>query len=331
MGTKPVRAHLGECPFKPPERVVEAVRRAAGSLNTYPDPELVQEVEELYASYSKVDPSMVKAIPGSDTALELVSQALKPKRAFGVYPSFYYFTGLLEVNAKEAVFKPIDPERDPALDPEVLEDALWGVNLAVVEDPNNPMGVRVLPPPGILRGLVEGWSGVLVIDEAYHEFSGYTYKDLLLEGSNVVLARTLSKAFALAGARVSFILAPPELMARLRRADINPFRIPTPSLHAARAALEDPSYARDCVRYMLKWRDWIAMQAVKLGFKVRVGKAPFVVVETGIPEASRILKNLGVLAADLRWWKPGALRFSPSTINGNLKIVEALNYLARLN
>ena len=330
VGAGPVRAHLGECPLKPPERVVEAVRGAAGSLNTYPDPGMVREVEELYASYSKVDPGMVKAIPGSDTALELTFQALKPRRALGVYPSFYYFTGLLEVNVQETVFKPIDPGRDPALDPGVLEDALRGVDLAVVEDPNNPLGVRVLPSPGVLRGLIEGWSGVLVIDEAYHEFSGYTYKDLLLEGSNVILVRTLSKAFALAGARVGFILAPPSLMARLRDADVNPFRIPTPSLYAARAALEDPSYARECVEYTVKWRDWIAGKARSLGFKVWTGKAPFVVVDTGIPGAAEAMEGLGVKVASLDWWRKGAIRVSPSTPEGNEAIVEALEALASM-
>ena len=53
---------------------MEAARRAAGSLNAYPDPELVREVEELYASYAKVDPGLVKALPGSDSALEVVSR-----------------------------------------------------------------------------------------------------------------------------------------------------------------------------------------------------------------------------------------------------------------
>jgi histidinol-phosphate aminotransferase len=330
VGAGLVRAHLGECPLKPPERVIEAARRAAGSLNTYPDPGLVREVGELYASYSKVDPGMVKAIPGSDTALELTSQALKPRRALGVHPGFYYFTGLLEVNAEEAVFEPIEPERDPALDPAVLGSALRRVDLAVVEDPNNPLGVRVLPPPGVLRGLINGWDGVLVIDEAYYEYSGYTYKDLLLEGSNVVLVRTLSKAFALAGARVGFILAPPSLMAKLRDADVNPFRIPTPSLYAARAALEDPSYARECVEYTAKWRNWVAAKAGSLGFKVWVGKAPFIVVETGIPGAAEAMEELGVKVASLDWWREGAIRISPSTPEGNEAIVEALEALASL-
>ncbi len=330
MGAGLVRAHLGECPLRPPERVVEAARRASETLNLYPDSEFIREVEGLYADYVSVEAGMVKAVPGSDTALEVLSQALRPRRALGVYPSFYYFTGLLKANAGEAVFHPIEPGRQPGVDSETLKKLIGNVDLAVIEDPNNPLGLRVLPLQRDLRRILEGWNGVLVIDEAYYEFSGYTFKDLVVEGRRVILLRTLSKAFALAGARVGFIVAPPSLTDRIRRADVNPFRIPTPSIHAAKAALEDPSYARECVDYIAKWRDWIASRARRMGFRVWVGLAPFIVVETGIPGAARVMESRGVKVALLDWWRKGAIRISPATPEGNEAIIDALEALTRI-
>src|SRR5207253_282050 len=82
-------------------------------------------------------------------------------------------------------------------------------------NPNNPTGE--LLPVGFIETLAEGSPGVVAVDEAYFEFSGVTATRLLVRFPNLVLVRTLSKAFGLAGVRVGYALAGPQISAALRR------------------------------------------------------------------------------------------------------------------
>ncbi len=117
--------------------------------------------------------------------------------------------------------------------------------LVMVANPNNPTGNLVVDGESV-RTMLDEAKGLVVVDEAYYEFSGVTVASLVRKYDNLVVLRTFSKAFSLAGLRVGYALASPEVTDALYRAR-PPFTVTSLSLAAATAALSDLGYVRSCV------------------------------------------------------------------------------------
>lgn len=319
---------MGECPLPPPARVLEAARQAVVETHRYPAPGLRGEVEELYSRYAGVPRESVVVVPGSDTVLEIISWALTPGSASTLWPGFYSYTGLLQAYFREHYIHRIGEPRDPLLSKRDLETMASQARLVVVEDPNNPLGHRSLPGPReALASLGPG--NLLLVDEAYYEFSGRTLARMVEAEERLLVARTMSKAFGLAGMRVGFIIAHPRVAERIRSWDPLPFRVPAPSLAAAREALRDPEYSLGCAELMARWRDWLAHRLAREGLRVYWGDTPYLLVETGVPGAAGRLREAGVLVSDASWWRPGAIRVTPAATPGeNRVILEAILGLA---
>ncbi len=319
-----VRANLNECPTPPPERVTRAAERALEAVNRYPDPSRRRLLEELYADYAGVDAELVVAVPGSDTVLEILWWALRPLRLAVLHPGFYSLTGIAGwIDNRHMLLETRRPWREPLLDSSVLEGLSGTGVLAAVEDPGNPLGLRSLPDR--LPGGVEGF--YLLVDEAYYEYVGYTHVSEAVDSDTLAVARTLSKAFSLASARVGFLIAGPTLAERLRR-DPLPFRIPSPSLEAAIAALEDPSYARRCAVEARREAERIAARLEKIGLRVTLGRAHYMLVYTGDPEAAALLRERGVIVAGFPQLGPGTVRVTPQSRRENDYIIEVFERLA---
>ncbi len=317
-----VDARRGECPFPPPGRVRLALERAYQGINRYPDPGMVRRLEEAYARYAGVPAESVAALPGSDTILERIVLAARP-RAAGVYAGgFFHWTRLpQEYGLRVRVLG----EPGGALDWGEVE-ALGRGSVALIDDPSNPLGARPLagPPP-------EPPGPLVVVDEAYYEYAGSGLAEAAAGIPGLIVVRTLSKAFSLAGARVGFAVGEPGTLASLRlRGDPLPFRLSRPSIEAAMAALEDPGYMRRCVEYMTEWREWLAGRLEKLGYRVSRGQSPFILVQTGVSDAAERLREMSVLVAQMpaSIYGPGAVRVSPADPPGNQRVVEAFERLS---
>lgn len=207
-------------------------------LNRYPDPQplaLVASLAELYGC----DMDRVLVTRGSDEAIDLLVRAFCRAGQDAVVvspPTFGMYAVCARIQAAAVIESPLDASG--ALDPEkLLSDVTPAVKLVFVCTPNNPTGSLV--DAGVLDRLAGELAGraLLVVDEAYAEFSGARSAASLIDAyDNVAVLRTLSKAWSLAGARVGALVARPEVIGLLRRI-IPPYPLPSPCVEAALGAL----------------------------------------------------------------------------------------------
>ncbi|HEX2550860.1 MAG TPA: histidinol-phosphate transaminase, partial [Nocardioidaceae bacterium] len=295
----PVRLNVNENPYPPSTAVVGDIERAVGEaardLNRYPDREFVA-LREALARYlgHGVTPGQVWAANGSNEVMLHLLQAFGgPGRlalsfapTYSMYPEYARDTHTgWEVGHREEDFT-LDPERAVALVRERRP------HVVLLPSPNNPTGTA-LPHEviGMLCGELD--EGVLVVDEAYAEFRRADTPSalgLLPSYPNLVVTRTMSKAFALAGARVGYLAASPEVCDALRVVRL-PYHLSAVTQAVALAALRHADELLGAVDRLRAERDdtveWLRAQ----GFTVADSDANFVLFGT-FPDRHTVWQGL---------------------------------------
>lgn len=211
-------------------------------LNRYPDPMpalLVERLGELYG----VAPESILPTRGSDDAIDVLVRAFcrAGRDAIGISsPTFGMYQVAARVQGASVVDVPLvqSPESPFGLDVAGLVDAVSAggdtmpVKLVFVCSPNNPTGNR--QPAGVLDALLEriGSQAIVVVDEAYQEFSDSAGLSQRAASGDLLVLRTLSKAYGMAGARIGALIGPEETVALLR-ALLPPYLLPSPCVEAA--------------------------------------------------------------------------------------------------
>ena len=226
-----------------------AAGRFEAPLSEYPPSDYRRLIETAARVYGVgVDELLVGA--GADEILDLAGKAFLPPGGRAVLPAPTYAMYRVVTEQRTAVAEVVPRlgrEHDFALDVEAVRAAARDADLVWLCSPNNPTGLP--EPDGAIEGLLDGIRGdadaagrspaTVVLDEAYAEFVGRSLVDLRFDHPNLVLVRTASKAYALAGLRVGFAIARPETIAR-----IAPYRPPgsvsTVSVSVVTAALDRP-------------------------------------------------------------------------------------------
>jgi histidinol-phosphate aminotransferase len=207
-------------------------------VNEYPHPSN-EPLRSAIATRLGVDVSQVIITAGADQGLYLVGGVfLEPgTKAVMADPSFAMFRVASERYGAEMVRVPVDERWDLPLGP--LLDALGqpGVKLAWLCSPNNPTG-RLIPEATVVAAAQAAPDVVLVLDEAYYEIAGVTLAHLLARFDNLVLLRTFSKGYGLAGARIGYLVGPPEIIAWVETTR-EPQNLSVMSMAAAYHALRD--------------------------------------------------------------------------------------------
>ncbi|MFC4784623.1 histidinol-phosphate transaminase [Nocardioides sp. MAHUQ-72] len=227
----PVQLNVNENPYGPSPACVAdiaaAVAEAAGTLNRYPDREFTELREALAAYLSRdtphgIDPAQVWAANGSNEVMLQLLQAFGgPGRValsfaptYSMYPEYARDTMTEWVQGRREDDFSLDLDRARAL----IEERRPSVVL--LPSPNNPTGTALAPEAvTVLCEAAAGHDGIVVVDEAYGEFrrSGTpSALELLPEHRNLVVSRTMSKAFALAGARLGYLAADPRICDAIR-------------------------------------------------------------------------------------------------------------------
>ncbi len=227
-----VLLNANESPWPPPQD-------GGHDLHRYPDPQPLALLDALAGVYG-VRREQVLAGRGSDEAIDLLTRAFCRAGCDAVLvatPTFGMYAVSARVQGARVVEVPLDEAF--ALDPRALLAAVSPeVKLVYLCSPNNPSGGLV--PIEMIDALTRALAGraLVVVDEAYGEFAQSASASTLLQRhANLAVLRTLSKAWALAGARVGALLAAPEVIALLRRI-MPPYPLPTPSVRAALRALD---------------------------------------------------------------------------------------------
>lgn len=287
-----IKLNTNENPYPPSPRVLEAVRASVGDdTRLYPDP-LANALRDKAAQVYGLTRDHVLAGNGSDDLLAIIIRTcIDPgQRVVYPYPTYSLYDTLVEIAGGTAVRIPFGP--DFAL-PEGVAEAHGRVTF--ICNPNSPSATVV--PIARLAALAGEVSGLLVIDEAYVDFARQSALDLVREHPNVVVLRTFSKSFSLAGMRIGLAFGPPAVIAELAKVK-DSYNLTRPSIGAAVAALQDWEWMRANVERVCGSRVRLTEGLRALGFGVLPSEANFVLArrpgrdQRGVYEG---LKQRGIL------------------------------------
>ncbi|GBD10664.1 Histidinol-phosphate aminotransferase [bacterium HR23] len=260
--------------FGPSPRVAEALGSFEG-YNIYPDP-LQRRLRTALACYAGVDPDQVVAGAGSDELIDLVLRLfLSPgEKVIDLSPTFGMYAFCTRVNGGVLVDVPRDERWE--IDSMAVRKAVdEHTKVVFVANPNNPTGN--LAPLETILALVQTGS-VVVVDETYHEFCGFTVVPWVHEHENLIVLRTLSKWAGLAGLRLGYGIMNPRIVQRLLAIKA-PYNVSVAAEQAALASLEDTDNLLQRVRLLVEERERMAQALRSLpGVVVYPSKTNFLLV-----------------------------------------------------
>jgi histidinol-phosphate aminotransferase len=265
-----IKLNTNENPYPPSPRIFEALRAAltGDRLRKYPDP-MGTAFRQAAGRVLGVDPEAILIGNGSDDLLTIITRAFVPEGGLIVSatPSYLLYRTLAELQG--ARFQTVPFTTDWGL------PSPWpvrGADLTFVCNPNSPSG-SALPPP-MMEGLAEEIAGPMVLDEAYVEFAD-TNGLHLTQRRNVIVTRSFSKSYALAGIRFGFAVAQPALVRELGKVK-DSYNCDVLSLTAATAAIEDQEYLRSTRAKIVTTRTRLMASLKQLAFDVTPSQANFV-------------------------------------------------------
>ena len=270
-----------------PEPLSPAVQEAAGlallTANRYPDERvniLMNALRQCYGDYH-----FVSGV-GMDGVIETILRTLvEPGEKVVIStPTFSFYT--LAAMGQGAEVVTVSREADFSVDPKTLIRAAQEAKITVLCSPNNPTGNATSPET--IKEILEGIGGVLFLDNAYVEFSGCDYLPLLKEHENLILGRTFSKVYSLAGLRIGYAFTPRWLPPWYNRAG-TPFTVNSVSAAAAAAALTDTAHAE---RYIAQVKRWRKRFVTKVKYPVLPSDANFVMVDIAPRRSDEMVEAL---------------------------------------
>lgn len=265
-----VKLNTNENPYPPSPRVLAAISEYLQSdrLRKYPDP-MGTAFRQSAARVLGVDPDAILIGNGSDDLLTVLTRAFVPEGGLVVSPtpSYLLYQTLAEIQGARFQAVPFTPDWQLPR-PWPIPDA----QLTLVANPNSPTGTMV--PLAALENLAAELHGPLVIDEAYVDFAD---SSALSQARlpNVIVTRTLSKSYSLAGLRFGFGIATPELVRELVKVK-DSYNCDMLSLAGAQAALEDQAYRLETRARIVLTRVRLTAALLNLGFEVLPSRANFV-------------------------------------------------------
>jgi histidinol-phosphate aminotransferase len=335
----PIRLNTNENPYPPPDALVndvaEAVRAEAVSLHRYPDRDAVALRQDL-ADYLAVSTGVLLsesnlwAANGSNEVLQQILQAFggPGRSALGFEPSYSMHPIISAGTRTDWLPAPrrddftLDTEKAAALVRERRPDIVF------VTSPNNPTGGSI--PFDELRGVLEAAPGIVVVDEAYAEFSSQPSAVELIEEypARLIVSRTMSKAFAFAGGRLGYLAAAPAIVDALQLVRL-PYHLSKLTQAAARAALRHADATLGSVAKLAAERDRVAESLLGLGFTPVPSDANFILFGrfADAPATWRSYLDNGVLIRDVGI--EGHLRVTIGTPEENDAFLEASKEVPR--
>jgi histidinol-phosphate aminotransferase len=322
-GTPIIKLNTNENPYPPSPQAMAALQAMAGeSLRRYPDP-YARDFCAAVSDALGVPADWVIVGNGSDDVLNMLVRAC----AAGHDRPIAYPTPTYVLYKTLAAMQPADVIEIPYGDDfELPIEALVAAQAAItfIASPNSPSGHVVSLDQ--LRELAQRLSGVLAIDEAYVDFAAGSALDLVREFSNVMVLRTMSKGYALAGLRLGFGIAQPELLAGLFKVK-DSYNVDALAIAVGTASMRDQAYKNACAEQVKGARAKLMVDLKQLGFAVRESHGNFLLATP--PQAAepiyQALKDRGILVRYFN--QPGLsdqLRITVGTEAQNQSLLEAL-------
>lgn len=276
-----IKLNTNENPYPPSPRVADAIQRTLiDSLRLYPDP-LCTALRGKIATLHDVEVEQVFVGNGSDEVLALCTRAfVEDDGAIGCFdPSYSLYPVLADIRSVK--LKPV----------ELAPDFTWRMSegyhasLFYLTNPNAPTSMAF--PKTTIRTFCESFSGVVLIDEAYADFAPDNCMDLAKRMSNVLVSRTFSKSYSLAGIRAGYVVGHAKLISAMYTIK-DSYNVNALTQKLALAAINDQLHMRENVDRIIATRERVAKELAKRGYTVYPSAANFLWVTP-----------IGISAADL--------------------------------
>jgi histidinol-phosphate aminotransferase len=312
--------------------VIRALRRglSAESMTRYPE---YDEARTILARHFKVAKEELLLTNGTDDAIKTICDAfvdpgdvlLQPSPTFPVYKFFHEVAGgeVVRIHYDERFRLPLEP-----LLAALKKRPRW----LALANPNNPTGTTI-PQKDLRTILIAAPNTVVLVDEAYFDFSGETVLPWIRKHRNLVVTRTFSKAFGLAALRMGCIFANAELAEFMHRGQ-NPFTVNSLAMAGACEAIKHPAYVRRYVNEVRANRKQFCRLLEIMGIPFVTSSSNFVLTRVGgrAPEIGQRLREVGILVRD--WsYDPhlrGYLRVTIGSTAQTRRLVKALRKMESL-
>lgn len=332
-----IKLGSNENPLGPSQKAIELIEENLKEINRYPETDL-KELKYEIANYSNVSPENV--IIGGDGADELIEILCKtfmdPETEFIVpQPSYTYYEFIFKPYGAIPVYGNWNMSTNKLDLDSVLSKINESTRMIFLCSPNNPTGCLIDKKD--IEAVLKATDALVVVDEAYFEYSEVNNVDLIEKYPNVFIMRTMSKVLGLAGMRIGYGLSNKEVIDYMHR--VKPvFSLSRTSYLAALGTLRDTEYIKESIAKGIKSRDFLFTEMSKLD-KLNVFKsyANYILVgikETGFSAAefTRKLMEEGIIVRDCTLFKyldEYWIRVSIGTMDENKKFIEVLKSILR--
>ena len=292
-----IKLNTNENPYPPSPRVLRVLRETDWSLlRKYPDP-MANKVRDVVARLFDVGRENVLCGNGGDELLTLVFRAFvgEGERIAWPAPTYSLYPVLAAIQAAEAVEVPTRDDFTVPLEELAEVDA----KVVILSNPNAPTGV--FTAVDAIADLAGRFDGIVVVDEAYADFGPGSAVGAVKGKPNVLVLRTLSKSYSLAGLRFGFAVGPADLIAGLVKVK-DSYNVDAVAIEVAAAALDDQDWMRANAETIRSERGRLAGRLSALGFDVTPSESNFLLARVPDGEAEACygwLKGRGIL---VRYW-----------------------------
>lgn len=282
-----IKLNTNESPFSPSPAVLDAIKKAAdSSLRRYPNP-TAMSVREAFAKLNRLTSDNVFVANGSDEIFTLLLRGFVETDALAAfpYPSYSLYYTLAEANGVRYERIPLTKD----LDVNFADFLKKKYALVIVCNPNNPTGKGV--DLDALGNFAARFKGLLVVDEAYVDFYGETAIGLVREFDNIIVTRSFSKSYSLAGLRIGIAVAHPDIIRGFIKLK-DSYNVDRLAEAGALAALADQKGFKYNVGMVRDNKEFLEQRLEELGFSVVPSRANFLLVRHSDVPAKKIYEEL---------------------------------------
>ncbi|MFX0106330.1 MAG: pyridoxal phosphate-dependent aminotransferase [Candidatus Hodarchaeota archaeon] len=290
-----IKLNMNEMYKAPPKEIINSVKDSIDKINRYtPQIEVDILIEEL-SRYTKVPQESIVLSSGSDLIIkEFIFLFSNNRQIIIAEPTFIVINNSAQNTDSPLIkFRLNEPSFKIYLEPLINE--LKVPSLIVFDNPNNPTGSLIITEKDI-KSILEHENVILLIDEAYFEFSNVSFIDLINEYPNLAILRTLSKSFGLAGSGIGYLIAGDLIKKKFQGLEI---MLPYPSVIAGIEALRNQRYMNDYVNEVEFEKNRIIDNVMDLGIVVYPSYTNFLLIKTKIQNISEKLAEQGVIVHDI--------------------------------
>jgi histidinol-phosphate aminotransferase len=327
-GVKIIKLNTNENPYPPSPKAIEVLQNLDSELlRRYPDP-YANEFRRAISETLGISFDWIIVGNGSDEILNVLLRACAERDRQVVYPmpTYVLYRTLSQIQPAEFVEIPYDNHFHLPITELIAANGA----VTLIASPNSPSGHVV--PIDDLRKLASSLTGILAIDEAYVDFAEESALTLVSEFENVIVLRTLSKGYSLAGLRLGFGIANPKLLKGLFKVK-DSYNIDAIACMVGAAAMRDQAYKNECAQKVKLNRTQLALSLKQLKFQVWESQANFLLVQPPSDSSEVLHQQLKQRNILVRYFKqPGLddkLRITVGTDEQNQTLIDVLSQLTK--